>query len=116
MAAPDQKMKDRVVALFAEGNSLAQIMLVTNLSRGQVAGIIHRSKAPTSRKPDVGARRKDELALEAVRLRASGLNLTQTAARLGQTVKWANLQTHCILRDDLKYSGEPAGAVRRAYW
>jgi len=62
------------------------------------------------------SREDDELVLALLALRNKGYGMTATAQKLQCDRAFVSVATNQVLNADLKYSGEPAGLVRKAYW
>ena len=58
----------------------------------------------------------DDTVLGWVRERAAGVGLVALAERTGVNAGYLNAATARIKREDIEQSGEPAAAVRGAYW
>ena len=61
-------------------------------------------------------RAREEMILDWLRLRCSGVSCAAVADLTGFTEAVVRVATCEVMADDLKYSGENKGRVRSAYW
>lgn len=111
-----QSVNEAIRKMLSERKKPKEIMEALGVTRGQIAGVRHRSKPKVEAGLASLDRAEDEDILRAVKLRAAGLSPAKIANIMHRETAWVHNVTFAVQRDDLELSGDKPGAVRGGYW